>query len=536
MTSWFRMASARTVRAYGVALCVSLISSAGPADAWAQRTQPADTAGEARPDRTLRAEGGLAPVLDVPVDRRSYRLGPGDVLTVVLTGATNQLNTATVSPEGSLVLPTIGPVDVLRATLDEAEARVEARASRYYRDVRVHLALSAIRTFKVFVVGDVPNPGVRVTSSATRLSEVLPNARQDGRLYRNVLIQRGGDTLRVDLARFQATGDLGSNPVVREGDVILVPPADRSVRIYGQVGFPGVYEFRTGETLAELLSLATGGHGFPADAADTIFLARVLSETERETFRFSRAEAMGAVGASFALRPFDGIYIPRVQEVRSPARATVAGEVRHPGTYPIVEGVTTVRQLIAMAGGLTEEAFLIGASLRRAVTPPTDTVSLSRIPPEYMRPEDLQVLQIRATGDEANVVVDFERLMENGESVYDQRLRSDDLLTIPEARGEVTVLGAVLQPGILDHVDGRRAEYFVQLAGGYSGRADSRNTIVLKGRFGTRVDADDVREIEPGDMIIVPYKRRIEPLELLQTTSAVVTTVTGLVLTFLAIF
>src|SRR5690606_29639283 len=83
-----------------------------------------------------------------------------------------------------------------------------------------------------------------------------------------------GDSVRVDLARFFRTGDLSQNPVLQAGDAIVVPAVDETVTLAGRVAYPGTYDYRPDDTLAELLRIANGGGGFPSDAADSIRRAR----------------------------------------------------------------------------------------------------------------------------------------------------------------------------------------------------------------------------------------------------------------------
>ncbi|MFN2383038.1 MAG: polysaccharide biosynthesis/export family protein, partial [Gemmatimonadota bacterium] len=110
---------------------------------------------------------------DRPFARFDYTLGPGDQVDISTTGSLNLQYTLMVTPEGRLLIPTVGVVTVLGLNLEEAEARVRGAILQYYRDVEVFLTLTGLRSFKVFVVGDVPNPGPRLASAATRVSELL---------------------------------------------------------------------------------------------------------------------------------------------------------------------------------------------------------------------------------------------------------------------------------------------------------------------------------------------------------------------------
>ncbi|MDQ3606041.1 MAG: SLBB domain-containing protein [Gemmatimonadota bacterium] len=407
---------------------------------------------------------------------------------------------------------------------------------RYYRNVDVSLTLSQVRSFNIFVVGDVPNPGVRQASAATRVSEVVSNRSPSGIVRRNVLLRRAsGDSMRIDMVRFLQSGDLRANPTLREGDALIVPSIDRTVQVYGRVSFPGPYEHRTGETLAEFLTIVNGSGGFPPNAADSVRLTRFVTPQQREFITFLREDALSGRGRSFVLQPSDAIYVAALSNFMEQKTATVEGQVLRPGVYPIRPDTTTVRDLVAVAGGFTEEASLTTATLRRPLSTPNQADELQGVPPEFLRQEERQIAQIRSRGDETNVVVDFVQLFSAGEDAYNQPLRAGDVLSVPRRTIGVVVLGAVGQPGIVSHSPGLGVDHYISLAGGFSRRADRRNAVVLKAKLGTRVGTDEVRVLEPGDQIIVPFRERRSLSETIQTTQGIVATVTGFVFTTIAL-
>lgn len=482
-----------------------------------------------------------APLLDGPVQADRYVLGPGDRLDISIFGALSRIVPVDVSPGGELVVPGIGVVRVGGLTLADAETRVRAAVLRLYQNVGVHLTLASVRQFKVFVIGDVPAPGVQVASAATRVSEVVPtvpDAEDSLYLHRNVLLRRGpDDSVSVDLARFRLAGKLDSNPMLREGDVVVVPVVNERVFVYGRVSYPGAFEFRKGETLADLLNVANGGGGLAPDAADTVRVSRSLGPQHQEQFTFTRAEAVGARGTSFVLRPSDAVYVPLDNSREPPRFATVEGEVARPGTYPIQPGVTTVRDLVGTAGGFQQDASLAEATLRRTDVPGDSSrlASLRSAPSELLSSRERRLLIASSQGGSRNVIIDFQQLFLQGANVYDQVIEPGDVLTIPKRHDDITILGAVTQPGLVHFEPGQRLSHFVALAGGYTRKADRGAVTVVHANAGTRLEAGEVTDLRPGDLVVVPYKEKRNYLQYLQTTSAVVTTVTGLVLTFVAL-
>lgn len=503
----------------------------------AAQDSAAPTTSRGRQTSTVNEDQG--PLLDAPVNRTSYVLGAGDVVAVAIFGDFNHLYTLPVGPEGTVVIPSVGIARVGGVNLEQAEQRVRQVVARYYRNVDVHLSLSQVRSFKVFVVGDVTRPGVRVATAATRVSEVMAGTARvvEGVRRRNVTLRRaGGETVPVDLVRFNQLGDVSANPTLREGDALVVPTIDERVEIFGQVQFPGGYEFRRGETLAELLFIANGAGGFPSNAADTVRVSRFEGNTARRIIAFSREEAMGDRGRAFPLQPFDAIYVPTIGNFRVQRTATIVGQVARPGTYPIRQDTTTVRELVAMAGGFAPDASLVDATLRRTALSGPARDELSNVPPELLTDEDRRIIQVRNTADPTRVVVNFQQLFAEGGNAFDQTLRSGDILTVPVRRVDVAVLGAVREPGLVPHRPGAEPLSYITAAGGLARRADRRNVVVLRASTGARASVWETGRIDPGDAVIVPFRRETSPYTVLQYTQAIVATVTGAILAAVAVF
>lgn len=486
-----------------------------------------------RADSTRAADRRTGPLIDLPIRRDEYRLGPGDGVELSVFGDRALSFPLIVTPEGTLIVPGMGVVDVLGRTIDAAEADVRTLVLRYYRNVGVHLALAQIRAFKVFVLGDVTDPGVRSATATTRVSEVLPAS--SGPVRRSIRLRRAtGDTLVVDLLRFVHLGDLAANPTLREGDALIVPRLDETVQVMGQVGFPGEYEYRAGESLAELLELVNGGAGFRADAADTVRVSRAVTAERRETHAFSRADALGAAGRAFMIQPFDALFIPAISNFKEQQFATVEGQLRRPGDYPIRAGETTLRELVTMAGGFTADASLVHAQLLRTVMSDWTRVSSEGEPPddEFLSPLERQIARIRArNAGDASVVIDFEQLFLEGADAYDQPVMNGDVLIVPRRPNGVQVMGAVPRPGMVEHAPARTVSDYVELAGGFARRADRDDVTVLRAGTGTRLDAGEVTTVNAGDVIIVPYREHRSFFDRVQTAQGVIGAITSLLLT-----
>jgi polysaccharide biosynthesis/export protein len=508
-----------------------------------QRLEAMRAAEEANRLREMQPMGmtPAGPLLERQISRTEYRLGPGDVVAVSVFGYQNALFSLPVTPEGSIIIPGVRIVQVAGLNIDEAEQRVRQQVRRIYPDSDVGLSLTTIRSFKVFLAGDVPEPGAWSATPVTRVSQLIPPVNSAGIIYRNVRLRRPyGQELTVDLARFMQTGDLSANPTLSQGDLVHVPAIHQTITISGRVAYPGTYEFHTGETLAELLYLANGGGPFPSDAADSLILTRFSHNPNPVSRSIARVDAIGPRGSDLPLEPFDAIFIPRVAHYRTAMTAVIEGEVRRPGRYPIHPGVTAVQDLIDMAGGFTAEASIQRAVLRREphrapegastrlepVRSPLEEVSLAQLTREERRS-----LQVTSRVDEHDILIN---LSESGPA-GDLLLLNDDLLFVPRRRNDVVVLGAAASPGIVPHQSGRTIDYYVELAGGYTRRADIGDVVVEREGLGVRFHQRDVSLIEPGDRIIIPFRERKTFLDHMQTAQLVVGTLSGFALTYFAL-
>jgi polysaccharide biosynthesis/export protein len=517
--------------------CAPAVLSAQRVDARATERDLERALGEAQADdshddldRPTRRRPSL---LDAPISRTEYRLGPGDVMVLSLVGGIQRQFTLVVTPEGTLVVPGMGIVQALDMNIEQAQGRVQRLVGSYYRDTQAYLTLVEVRTFKVYLLGSTASPGMRVASAGTRVSELVP---EDA--GRNIILRRAaGDSMAVDIRRFLQFGDLSHNPLLREGDVLIVPPVDENIQVHGLVVFPGVYGYMKGESLRDLLVLANGGRNFPSGAADTIHVTRFMDSQRKETLSFARADALGAGGQRFMLEPFDAVFIPSRSNFKELKTATVTGQVLHPGIYPVEPGITRVCELVEMAGGFTSDASLLRSTLRRARDasgPLTGWTQLEQVPPELLSEADRRILRTRVQGDETNVVIDFADVSAGGADACYQTVQANDELIVPRNRDEVVILGAVAQPGVVRHTSSMRVDDLVARAGGFTRRADRGEMVVLRSKLGTRMDAREVPVLEPGDMVIVPFREPRNWSNTIWVASSAVTSVAGLVLTVFA--
>jgi len=486
-----------------VGLSVWLLLGTGglSGSAWGQETPPREAPSGVEAHRLT--GGSLEGALDPDV----YTLGPGDVLQIGLWGDVNRQEAVTVNPSGEILIPPVGPVDVAGRTLEEVRGMVTEILSDYYRPNILSVSLVSLRTFIVHVVGFVDEPGAVEVNGVTRVSQAIALAGgiQTGGSTRNIVVRRNGEALRADLVAYSQIGDNTFNPFLRDGDAIYVPAWSSSVRLYGSVGRPGVYEFVEGETLAGLLRL---GGGFRPEAYREEIEVQRFDPLNSDISKSILLKGAPALLAGFDLKTGDRVFIRAIPGWQDDATVEIVGEVRFPGVYVIDEGHATLSGIIQEAGGLTEDASLAEASLirtsyERREHPIERELEVLRDLADSFEEDEKDLLKTMGREEKGRVAVSFEEVfLGRGES-EDALLFDGDVIEIPRASNYVRVAGQVLNPGLVAVVEGKDYSFYIKEAGGYAPDADRGSTVLIRGASGVKIDPWG-KDVSPGDVIWVP--------------------------------
>ncbi|MBA3341161.1 MAG: SLBB domain-containing protein [Gemmatimonadaceae bacterium] len=408
------------------------------------------------------------PNLGGPVDA-NYRLGPGDLIALILTGDVSQAYQLPVTREGFIVVPQAGQIFVNNLTLGELENILYNRLGRVYSGVRrgpgatTRFSISPVRlrTNQVFVLGDVTRPGsFRISSAGTTLSALYAaSGPTDNGSLRNVQIKRGGRTIDVlDVYDYLINGDATHDVRLLNGDVVFVPVHSPRVRIVGEVTRPATYEIRGGETLSDAIRFAGGFT--PNASRRRVQIERIQSPDQRAlggrdrvTLDISPVNLAENGPTDIALLAGDIIRVFAVTE-RMRNRITVEGNVWQPGTLGLTPGMT-VSQALRAAGGLQPDTYL-------------GQVLVSRLNSDSTRSQ-LHATLADTTG---RVIGDF-ALKE------DDQVRVFSVTTFRPTR-YVAVTGAVRTSGQIPFREGMTVRDLVLLAGGLEQSADLREAEIAR--------------------------------------------------------
>lgn len=505
-------------------------------------TVPDDPQTELRDAMTARiVQSGLL-ALEGSINPNDYIVGPGDIFNVMIGGAIPVELPLTVSVAGVLPLPEGGVVQAGGKSLAEVEQEATALLASRYVNAPVSISLAQARSFYVHVTGTVTRTGRYLMLPRSRVSDVIEQALSSGILtarqttddikvdfatpehgfppeindtyrpsLRNIQVQHtDGTEDLVDLTRYQTTGSIDHNPVLRDGDRINVPAyhiVREGVRVSGDVAWPGLYDWRPDDTILSVLDLATGGQ-----LPDSTVQFRIMRWNDghyRTLLDHNIGSLVEGTIAAEQLMPGDHITIYE----RETATASIEGWVTYPGEYRIEGGVTTLNQLVNVAGGLKEGANPNAAILERTSSDRlTDgpEIPLPSQPPMPLRGKQAiqsfsEGFQKSYSGEVGNyMAVDITGILA-GRS-RDITLYDGDRLIFPRDEGTILISGHVPKPGYVTFVAGMPARHYVERAGGLG--PDAEKVYIFNGSSdGIRTGLDE--PIHPGDTIFVDWTEEL---------------------------
>lgn len=373
---------------------------------------------------------------------QNYVLGPGDQLIIDIYGASQETHTLTVSPDGDVTIPDFGPVHVSGLTVEAAHRRIRSKVGTYFESSDIKVSVGQTRTILVNVMGEVKTPGTYTLSAFSTVFHALYRAGgiNDLGTLRNIKVFRQGRQISVvDIYEFILNGRLAGNVRLQDNDVIQVGPYESIVDISGSVKRPMAYEMRKSESLATLLKYSGG---FTGDAFKKLLRVLRKSEELKSVYNVEEFEL-----ADFKVDDGDSVIVDAVID-RYKNMVEVKGAVFRPGMYRLGEKVNSVRSLLEMASGLTEEAMSSRAVMRR------------------MKPNRTQEV----------LSIDIEGIL-NG-STPDVALQNEDVLFIPTLAEHqnlrtLTIDGQVIFPGTYEYAENMTIEDLILQAGGLTDAAST---------------------------------------------------------------
>lgn len=396
----------------------------------------------------------------------NYRLAAQDELKIDVYGYSEVEHTLTVTPEGYIRIPNLGPVYVNGLTMEEARIRITKQLSTIYGGIKsgntsVQISLGNIRSIRVLLIGEIVRPGTYSLPSLATVANALyvsggPN--ENGSFRSIQVIRNGQPAATFDLYDFLIHGDLTNNIVLQDQDIVKVNAYKLRVELAGEIKRPAIFEAKEGETLQNILDFAGG---YTDNSFRDIIRANRVNNKAREVVNVPADQV-----ASFKLKSGDKFFIDSILN-RYTNRITITGAVFHPGEYALEDGMT-VGDLIKKADGVQEVAAMSRGIIRRLQEDFTPSIISFNV-------------QDAINGTQK---VDLKR--EDSVVIFSK-------LQIRE-QYQVKIDGEVIQPGYFNYGDSMHLEDLVLLAGGLKDAASLKHVEISRRiRSGGNYDSTDVR-------------------------------------------
>jgi len=211
-------------------------------------------------DTFSNAPSTFSPTMDIAIPE-GYILGTGDSVSVQIFGKENREVNLTISREGNLVFPTLGPIKVAGLTFSGLKKFVVNKVKQKIIGVDVVVSLDELRSMRILVLGDAYKPGPYTLSSLSSVTHAIFAAGGVSNIgsLRNIQVKRRGKIVQeVDLYDLLIHGDSSSDILLQTDDVVFIPPQSKSVSIIGEVRRPAIYELNNDDDFASIIAMAGG--------------------------------------------------------------------------------------------------------------------------------------------------------------------------------------------------------------------------------------------------------------------------------------
>lgn len=438
-----------------------------------------------------------------------YKIAVGDQISLKIWGAVEFEQNLIVDFQGNIFIPKVGAINLLGVKNSALVSVIKARVSKIYKNnVFIYADMNAYQNVSIFVTGSVNAPGLYQGLSSDSIIQYLDKAggiNLEYGSFRHIEILRNNEIIKnIDLYDFLLKGKLDLFPF-RTGDVILVGNVQNYAFVKGDVQKP--YRFELGNDIKNLKDLA-----LISGAKPIVTNAVVKSYNEDHKLDINAYNKIQF--DKIQLRTADEVEF-RPEYISNNISITINGEHNGLHTLVVKKGTTLadISRLI-MANAQSDvnalqvfrksvartQKELINAQLKELETLALTSSSVNS-----------EQAAIRAT--QAKTILEFiqraKQVEPKGQIVIDNVkayntviLEDGDVVNVPSKNNLVIVQGEVSLPGAFVYTNKENLKYYIDLAGGYSERADTSKVLVIR----INGKAEKYRgsiAMKPGDSILV---------------------------------
>lgn len=310
----------------------------------------------------------FAPTKNIPISP-DYIIGPGDEIRVTVWGKIEGQWIAEVDRDGNMMLPKIGTIGLAGLTFKEVKEVLKKELSKYYTGFEMNVSMGALKSIRVYVVGNAKKPGAYTISSLSTLVNALfvaggPNATGS---MRNIQVKRNGNNItNLDLYDFLIYGDKNKDIRLMPEDVIYIPTVGPLVGIMGNVKNPAIYELKGETKISDLISLAGGLTA--AAYLQRVQLERIYNNEVKIVVDTNLNDFVNSKEKDLVLKDGDILKIFPIANIVVNA-ITLKGNVARPGTYQWFDGIRVSDIIKNVDKDLLPETYFDMAYIERLVEP-----------------------------------------------------------------------------------------------------------------------------------------------------------------------
>src|SRR3989338_7813438 len=434
----------------------------------------------------------FVPVGNLPVGP-DYVISPEDEIRVTIWGKVEGGWNVTVDRDGKISLPKIGVLGVAGLTFKELKELLYKGFSKYYTGFEMNVSMGILRTIRVYIVGNAERPGAYTISSVSTLVNALFESGGISKTgtMRDIQLKRNGKVIaHFDICDLLLKGDKTKDVRLMPEDVIFIPPVAQLAGIAGNVKNPAIYELKGETRVIDLIQMAGGLTSIAFKGR--VQVQRIEEHQFRTVFEGDLINIENNEEKNFALKDGDVVKIFSVVEEK--IIVNINGAITKPGEYGVGPGVTKVKDVLSLAGGLHYYTFNKAEITRVTVT--------------------------QAGPETESLIVDLPKAME-GDPQHNIPLERNDYIfihTIPEWQlyRIISIVGEVKFPGNYTVKKGERLSSLIERASGFTDRA------YIKGALFTRESVRILKQKSLDEAVDM-----LEQTILSQTASTMETAISG---------
>lgn len=213
--------SNRIASALALAAAVLIL---GPAS-WSQEQKKGDGRTVTEPKKGIEDPKSSAPTTAAPVDPKSYKLGPEDVIFIRVWREPELTGPILVRPDGKISMPLIGELEAAGVTPEELSKNITEALGKVMNRPEVFISVQQVNSKKYYLVGEVNRAGEYPLITRTTVFDAISKA-GGLREYANgkkIVISRGDKRIKFNYKEVLAGKNLSQNIDLENGDTVIVP-------------------------------------------------------------------------------------------------------------------------------------------------------------------------------------------------------------------------------------------------------------------------------------------------------------------------